>query len=226
VANDEAKFVTRAAWGARAPESTTRLSNISHVVFHYTAANADEQADHRNCASRVRGVQRYHMDHNGWNDIAYNFVVCKHGYIFEGRGFWNRSAATGHANGYTVAVCFLGDDSVGHDDVTSLGRDALVSITKSIQSRWRKELGYKGHRDYMSTTCPGNEIIGFIRSPTFDRRVNGEPSYLPGPVPKPPWFFPWLEWKLGRRPNRPADAPRFIPLWAWRARREWIRRHP
>ena len=217
-------YVTRAQWGARPARSTTDLRHVDTVVFHYTAADADEQRDHANCANRVRGIQNFHMDSRGWNDIAYNFLVCSHGYVFEGRGYWNWSAATGNDNSHTIAVCALGNDDVGEAELTPAMRQAFVAVTKEIQRRWRKQLLYKGHRDFMSTVCPGNEIYGYIRSPQFSAAVNND--RLPGPVPKPAWFWAWADWRLGGRQGpRPAGAPRMIPLWAWQALREWQRRH-
>ena len=35
--------------------------------------------DHTRCTGVVRSIQSFHMDGNGWNDIAYNFLVCPHG---------------------------------------------------------------------------------------------------------------------------------------------------
>jgi len=102
------KFVSRAGWHAREPTSVTALPRPTELVYHYSAADADEQSDHANCPKRVRGIQNFHMDTRKWNDVAYSFLVCKHGYVFEGRGWRHRTAATGDANGYTLACCFLG----------------------------------------------------------------------------------------------------------------------
>lgn len=47
---------------------------------------------------------------------------------------------------------------------------------------------------------------------------------LPGPVPKPVWFWPWLRWRLGvgefvglamNEHVRPDEAPEEIPVWAF-----------
>ena len=47
---------------------------------------------------------------------------------------------------------------------------------------------------------------------------------LPGPVPKPSWFWPWLRWRLGvgefdglegNERVRPDEAPDEIPPWAF-----------
>jgi hypothetical protein len=174
MANLPKNYVSRAAWGAKRPLSRPTVllaSRVDTIVYHYTAAGSDEQADHKNCAGRVRGVQAFHQNVRGWNDIAYNFLTCKHGYIFEGRGIENKSAATGAENSHTLAVCFLGDDTVGRDDVTVAGRQALVEITRWIRQRRPAVTGYKGHRDYMATSCPGNELYSYIHSKVFAAQV-------------------------------------------------------
>lgn len=165
------KFVYRGQWGARPPKCVNQLPPIDGIAYHYTASNADEQASHRNCAARVRAVQAYHMDTQGWCDIAYNWLVCKHGYVYQGRG-QHRSGATGNANDHTVAICFLGDDTAGRDDLTNEGRQALVDATRHVHRVLRKpSLTYKGHRDYMSTSCPGDQIHAFVTGAAFKRRV-------------------------------------------------------
>ena len=158
-------LVTRKAWGARPPRDTTYLDprEVKYLVVHYTASNADEQADHANCAARVRGVQNYHMDANGWSDIAYNWVVCKHGYIFRGRGWKVRSAATGPANGYTVAVCFLGDDTQNSDDVTAAGRAGIQEVHAFVKRNAPNLIAVRGHRDFMSTSCPGDQLYAWLK---------------------------------------------------------------
>ena len=111
------KLVDRSEWGARPPSCTSDLPPIDALVVHYTASGADEKADHANCAGRVKGIQSFHMSPSPsdptkpWCDIAYNFLFCKHGFVFEGRGWKNKSGATGADNSHTIAVCFLGDDT-------------------------------------------------------------------------------------------------------------------
>ena len=61
-------------WGARAPNATpTIASQLNGSVLHHTAgANSYSPGD---VPGILRGIQAYHMDANGWDDIAYNFLV-------------------------------------------------------------------------------------------------------------------------------------------------------
>lgn len=158
-------IVLRRDWHARPAKRVDELEadRIRYLVVHYSGADADEQADHRNCAGRVRGIQDFHMNVQGWNDIAYNWVVCRHGYVFRGRGFEIRSAATGAANGYTQAVCFLGNDSAGRLDVTPQAWEAIEDVYRFVARNAPGLEGARGHRDFMPTACPGDELYRLIR---------------------------------------------------------------
>jgi hypothetical protein len=126
--------------------------------------NADEQADHANCAGRVRGIQRYHMEELGWLDIAYSHVLCRHGYVFVGRGFGVRTAANGTtaSNERYFAVCFLGDDTEGRADLTRAARRALGELIREYQRRYPYAWRVRPHSAFTTTACPGNELRAYI----------------------------------------------------------------
>lgn len=134
------------------------------VAVHYTGMNSDEQADHANCAGRVRGVQRYHMEEKGWLDVAYSQLVCKHGFVFVGRGYGIRTAANGtkRANDHYFAVCFLGDDTEGRADLTRAARGALGELIRDYQRRYPKALRVRPHSAFVATDCPGRELGAYI----------------------------------------------------------------
>lgn len=220
-------LVTRRQWGARLPACSTPLtSGVRGLAVHYSASDADEQADHQNCAARVQAIQRYHMDTQGWCDIAYSHLFCVHGYVYAGRGFGKRTAANGTnpGNSHYFAACFLGNDDEGQD-VTPEARDALVELRQEYLRRYPNARETVGHRDITSTACPGDELYAFIRSRSFKAAVEGL-GPLPGPSPKPEWFWRWGDWRLTPMPRgpRPDGLPR-IPAWAWAALEEWQRRH-
>lgn len=113
------------------------------------------------------------MDTKGWADIAYSFVVCKHGYVFVGRGWGIRTAAQGTnpGNEHYHAVCFLGDDSAGRDDLTPLGRAALLNVIVTGIGRYPDALKMRPHSSFSPTACPGNELRKFYTRVTRLIRV-------------------------------------------------------
>jgi hypothetical protein len=160
------RLVKRTVWGARRARGRKRLdrSRVRGVVLHYSGMNSDEQRDHKRCAGRVRAMQRFHMDSRGWLDVAYNHVVCGHGYVFAGRGFGVRSAANGTrtSNDRYFAVCFLGDDTAGRADVTPKAYAALGELLRSYDRRIPRRIEVRPHSDFVATSCPGEELRRYI----------------------------------------------------------------
>lgn len=202
-------IVSRSVWAARPPRAVTPLvpAQVKGVAVHYSSMDADRVDDHADCAARVRGIQRFHMDTRGWNDIAYNFLVCQHGFVFEGRGKGVRSAGQGtnEGNDGYHAVCFLGGDRADRDDVTGAGRDALGWIIRDLP-----HAEVRPHSFFTGTSCPGDELRGYVETQAWL-------LVKPWPVPLPTWVWSWMAWKLAGSPRgeRPADAPYVIPAWAW-----------
>ncbi|MDQ2910908.1 MAG: N-acetylmuramoyl-L-alanine amidase [Actinomycetota bacterium] len=166
------KLVRRQAWGAALPRCTTPLpaTAAQGLAVHYSGAGADAQDDHPSCAARVRAIQRFHQSPSPddptkpWCDIAYNHLFCRHGYVFEGRGFGLRSAAQGthEGNDRYFAVCFLGNDRARRDDLTAAGRQALSELVAAYRSRYPRATGLRPHSDFVATACPGDELRALI----------------------------------------------------------------
>lgn len=177
-------FVPRAAWGALNPTSRVALRTAEGNTAHYEGPRTGVYP-HSSCASKVRGIQRFHMEGRGWGDIAYNFIICPHGYIFEGRGFGIRSAANGtnEGNGKSYAHCVL----IGEGD----------AFTVEAQSGLANSFGYCRHRgsgdrrwvhsDWKATKCPDVPITNFVRGGmNVGGGVTPAPVPPPAPAPAPP----------------------------------------
>lgn len=219
-------LVTRGQWGAAKERGATRFDNGKPigVAVHYSGSDSDRGDNHGRCAGRVRNIQSFHQDTRGWFDIAYNFVVCKHGHVFEGRGWDKRSAAQGSNSGNRdyLAVCFLGADIRGRDDVEPAGREALADVIR----RARVD-DVKPHSHFHPTECPGDELRAFIA-------LNGWREQKPvWPRPLPRWFWKWAAWHLGEgdfkqygRRKGPRPVPRRLVAanpWVWARMRALLR---
>lgn len=155
------KFVRRDEWGAREPTATTPIRQPVGVAFHWNGPGLGV-FPHSRCAAKVRAIQNYHMDEKRWADIAYNAIVCPHGYVFEGRGPFNRSAANGDSlsNSKWLAVCWLG--GVG-DEYTPESRKGLCDALTWLRGAGAGFL-VEVHRTFTGSQCPGDEIIEWVRA--------------------------------------------------------------
>ena len=168
--------VTRGVWGARQPRSATALPNPIGVACHYEGPHLGT-FEHARCFVLMRGIQAYHMDHNGWADIAYNFLTCPHGFVFIGRGSRVRSAANGTNTGNASyeAVCALIGDGDAFTDDNRRAFWTAAEFTDFERGPWRS------HSFFVPTSCPGGPIREWLSL--------GHPR--PGGVPDAPlWSGP------------------------------------
>jgi hypothetical protein len=134
------------------------------VKLHYLGTPYSDRP-HDKCDDYVRQIQAQHMDGNGWSDIGYSFVVCTHGYVYEGRGLKRRNSANGSTtlNDQDYAVLLL----VGSSGLTKPtdaqldgARDAIEYCrTSGPAGDW---LG--GHRDGYATSCPGDAVYAWVKA--------------------------------------------------------------
>ena len=97
---------SRSAAARRATRADVRFAIVHHTAGRndYTRAQA---------AAIVRGIQLFHVQGNGWNDIGYNFLVDRFGTIYEGRfGGVDRNVIGAHALGLQHR---LGGDRAARD---------------------------------------------------------------------------------------------------------------
>jgi hypothetical protein len=158
-------YVTRAGWGARAPTSTTPIGSTRGVAIHWEGSRVGS-FPHSECAAHLRSIQAYHMDANGWNDIAYNLIACPHDVVFEGRGAGKKSAANGSSqtNDDWYAVCAL----VGEGDPQPAALTTAVQYGADLCRSWGAGPDVCGHRDLFNTACPGNTLYGQVQAGVFD----------------------------------------------------------
>jgi hypothetical protein len=178
-------IVARSAWGGDScpPRAPAEFGQIQLAFVHHTVTANDYSPE--DSASIVLGICRYHRDHNGWNDIGYNFLVDRFGQVFEGRaGGIDQAVIGAQAQGWntdSTGIACLGDFTGVAQ--TPEGIDALarliawklslhgVPVTGEIvlTSRGGGENRYpsgtpvtfqrvSGHRDGDKTSCPGETL--------------------------------------------------------------------
>ncbi len=156
--------ISRADWGARNPDKI--CGNIVapyRISIHHTALPASDGGDPE---ARMRQMQAYHIDTNGWCDIGYHFVVSQSGNIYQGRSDERRPGAhVGNQNSGNVGISLIGDYSGTEPGATQLS--STVEIVRWVAETYEIPLTrdvVKGHREWpgQSTGCPGDRLLAQI----------------------------------------------------------------
>lgn len=168
-------MITRAEWGARRPKGTAApTARTGGIVVHYTAVKSPT-THWPDCWNRWRAHQNYHMDTRGWLDIAYNQLVCAHGFHFEGRGWNVRNGANTPENPTTASICWEG----GPTDTPNAAVVATINrlIGEGVEAGWAPRV--RGHNQVSTTgtACPGP-----LRALIADGRI----GIITAPPPPPP----------------------------------------
>ena len=156
-------IISRDSWGARRPTSTSTIyTPVSDFFIHHTEGRACTTFSR--CVSRMKGIQNYHMNHKGWSDIGYSFLVGGDGNIYEGRG-WDRVGT--HTEGYNsrgLAASFMGSFTTHTPRTAAL--DAVKALIQCGISKGKISYSYAlfGHRDVGSTDCPGTALYDLIKT--------------------------------------------------------------
>jgi hypothetical protein len=196
----------RSSWGARPPKATpARTADLKLAVVHHSVTGNTYSASQ--VPAIIRSIQAYHMDAQGWNDIAYNFIVDRFGGMWEGRAGGTREVVLGgHSQGFnagSTGVLALGDyrtASVSSAMLESIARviawkfalhhvdpRSTVPFTSAGSSKYPSGSAVRlprivGHGDVQSTSCPGTRLIA--RLPALrDRVAQLVPDYQSGLVP-------------------------------------------
>ena len=199
-------IVSRASWNAdeaivRAPPQYADAVRFA-IVHHTAGSNSYTQAD---APAVVRGIELYHVQANGWNDIGYNLLVDRFGTVYEGRaGGVDKNVVGAHALGFntgSVGIAVLG--TYGSATPSTAAQDALAKVLA-----WRLDLAHvepvstlsvvsggserfpagipvflravSGHRDTGLTECPGNALYGLLDTISARAEAIGTPKiYAP-----------------------------------------------
>lgn len=148
---------SRATIGLRNPRSvsTKVWPARGGLAIHWAGEKQDLAEAHGDCRARLRDWQRFHMDVRGWVDLAYNWVICRHGIVMVGRGWGVRSAANGTnaANDNYLAACWMGGKGDLPPNPGALG--AFVDLILEIQGRGAGT-DVRAHSGFLATGCPGS----------------------------------------------------------------------
>ncbi len=153
--------IPRAAWGARDPNKVCGVAHVPYrMAIHHTALPEDDGGD---AAARMRQIQAYHIDSNGWCDIGYHFVVSQAGQAYQGNSNEERTGAhVLNNNTGNIGICLIGNFEVQTLSDIQLNKAAeVVGWVGRTYGIAFDRASIKGHREHSgaSTSCPGTNTL-------------------------------------------------------------------
>ncbi len=174
-------------------------SSIRMIVVHHTAMEVSN--DSRPAVERMRALYAYHANSNGWGDIGYHYVIDENGQIYQGKA-GGEYVIGGHAycnNVGTLGIALMGNFDVEKPTQTqmaslqwlidTLGKQYNIDLTRNVIYHGQTRPPVVGHRDLLSTDCPGyyaygvlDQVRANVRSGNLDALV----TFPPPPAGAPP----------------------------------------
>jgi hypothetical protein len=160
------QFVRRAdfGWGS---SGASYAHPTRGLVIHYDGSDQGLAGKpHSACVTYWKNTRRFHTGPSRqWVDIGYSFGACPHGYVFEGRGLGKTQAAqpTGNTTYYSCTLM-----SGPGEKPTQAQIEAVRELRAWLMSKGVGPL-VKGHRDFYSTSCPGDHLYRLVQDGTFSK---------------------------------------------------------
>lgn len=134
---------------------------IEWIVVH-TSATADKQG--KPVDASAEQIRRYHVEHNGWKDIGYHYVVRMNGVIERGRPLEEVGAHVGGFNDKSVGICCSGHGDLA--DFTPEQHQVLAAVCAKLCFELKLTSdAVIGHHEadsfgapHVDKTCPGTKV--------------------------------------------------------------------
>lgn len=170
------KLEKRASFGWPATNAGTAPCR-NGLVAHYDGDNQGLAGkSHTACRTYWKNTRKFHMGPSrGWLDIGYSFGVCPHGVVFEGRGFGHVQAAQPGGNTTWTSCTFMSGPS---EKPTTAQLTAWAELRAYLRGKGLAS-AVKGHRDFLSTTCPGGILYGLVKDGSLKKPLTKQEDDMP-----------------------------------------------
>lgn len=192
--------VSRAQWGARATGACGSTHSPRYITVHHTATPNNDSIS---SPARMRQMQAYHIDNNGWCDFGYHYTVGIDGKVYEGRDADRTGAHVGNHNTNNVGISVVGTFVNFSPRESQL--NALTDISRWVVNRYgipksrSNILGHKEWSGHTSNSCPGL-LLPWL--PTLVQRLNN--TTPPPPPPPAATVLDSFETSVGRFNSAPT----------------------
>lgn len=127
------------------------------IVIHHTGNDEDDNLS----AKRINEIHQG----NGWACIGYHYVIRKNGTIEIGRPHWTVGAHAYGENYHTIGIHLCGNFNLA--DPTPAQIESAAMLLANVCTDYGLSIDNQhivGHRDLMSTACPGNNLYNQLQT--------------------------------------------------------------
>lgn len=171
------------------------LDSMNEVIIH-CAVTRPNWMDGAPVKAKADEIKRWHVEHNGWSDIGYHYVIDRDGSVAKGRPLDVVGAHVRGRNEKTIGVCLLGGFGAEANDefsdhFTPAQDVALRDLIAELQNA-HGPLKVSGHNEYAAKGCPGFQVDRWVKmkpkrkmaeSKTLQASSVGTGSLLLGSIP-------------------------------------------
>lgn len=153
------KIAPRSEWTDTKPKRTAlSWDAVKYVVIHWPGTPGKKIGT--NIGALLRGWYTYHVKDRGWTDIAYNYAVDQTGKIWTLRGDYRDGATSGWGGRSVSILAVLANSETPSEAMLK----SLKTLALQLQAQASTGCKIVGHRDLISTTCPGDTIAAWIKA--------------------------------------------------------------
>lgn len=171
------------------------------VTYHHSAGETGD----------VYTFHQQHIRDKGWMGVGYNYVILKDGTIQVGRPHQYVGAHAGPtANPHTIGICIIGN--MDNHVPTEMQIIAIKDLYRYLSSIYG-HLRVWGHREFMSTACPGAMFpLNSLRQELEGGVDVKEQDRLNAPIQ--PWEIDNMNLAIGMGLMNPGHEPRELPTFS------------
>ena len=117
---------------------------INSIIIHHSATENET----------VESIRKYHIEHNGWSDIGYHYVIEASGETKEGRNVLIQGAHCYGQNKTSIGICLPGKNKFTAKQIFS-----LIKLIKLLMRVYNiKKENVHGHNEYSKKECPSFDV--------------------------------------------------------------------
>lgn len=156
-------------------KNQTISRTIKRVQQHHTYRPNYDNFDGNNHFTLLKSMKNYHVNNNGWSDMAQHFTTFPDGTIGTGRPLSKSPAGIKGANSGSICIEHIGWFDAGKDQMNAAQRDTIVKMNAIllkyfglpvnaetiIYHHWYDRVSGKRTGGTGTTkTCPGTAFFG------------------------------------------------------------------